>query len=72
LTRIIRRRRAAQLEREDLCYGADKNGDWEYASYSPEGELVTDAAASLACAKCHLRAGTEKDFVYVGRFPAAQ
>ena len=54
------------------AYGADKNGDWEYASYSPEGKLVTDAAASLACAKCHLKAGTEKDFVYVGRFPAAQ
>jgi hypothetical protein len=54
------------------AYGADKNGDWEYASYSPEGKLVTDAAASLACAKCHLKAGTSKDFVYVGRFATAQ
>ena len=54
------------------AYGADKNGEWEYASYSPDGKLVTDAAASLACAKCHLKAGTAKDFVYVGRFPAAQ
>ena len=39
------------------AYGADKNGDWEYASYSPDGKLITDAAASLACAKCHLKAG---------------
>lgn len=52
-------------------YGADKNGDWEYASYSPDGKLTTDAAASLACAKCHLKAGTAKDFVYVGRFVPA-
>ena len=52
------------------AYGADKNGEWEYASYSPDGKLITDAAASLACAKCHLKAGTAKDFVYVGRFAA--
>jgi hypothetical protein len=50
------------------AYGADKNGDWEYASYSPDGTLITDAAASLACAKCHLKAGAAKDFVYIGRF----
>ena len=54
------------------AYGADKNGDWEYASYSPDGLLLTDAAASLACAKCHLKAGAAKDFVYVGRFAPAQ
>jgi hypothetical protein len=50
------------------AYGASKNGDWEYASYSPDGKLITDAAASLACAQCHLKAWTAKDFVYVGRF----
>jgi hypothetical protein len=49
-------------------YGADRNGEWEYASYSPEGKLITDAAASLACATCHLKAGSAKDFVFVGRF----
>ena len=49
-------------------YGADRNGDWEYASYSPDGKLITDAAASLACAKCHLKAGVSKDLVYIGRF----
>jgi hypothetical protein len=50
------------------AYGADKNGDWEYASYSPDGKLITDAAAALACARCHLKAGPAKDFVYIGRF----
>jgi hypothetical protein len=50
------------------AYGADRNGEWEYASYSPDGKLITDAAASLACAKCHLKAGVSKDFVYIGRF----
>jgi hypothetical protein len=54
------------------AYGADKNGDWEYASYSPDGKLMTDAAASLACAKCHLKAGAAKDFVYIGRFAPAK
>jgi len=54
------------------AYGADKNGDWEYASYSPDGKLLTDAAASLACAKCHLKAGVAKDFVYAGRFAPEQ
>lgn len=54
------------------AYGADKNGDWEYASYSPDGKLITDAAASLACAKCHLKAGAAKDFVYVARFAPAK
>ena len=53
------------------AYGAAKNGDWEYASYSPDGKLITDAAASLACAKCHLKAGAAKDFVYIGRFAPA-
>jgi hypothetical protein len=54
------------------AYGADKNGDWEYASYSPDGKLITDAAASLSCAKCHLKAGAGKDFVYIGRFAPAK
>jgi hypothetical protein len=54
------------------AYGASKNGDWEYASYSPDGKLITDAAASLACAQCHLKAGPEKDFVYIGRFAPAK
>jgi hypothetical protein len=50
-------------------YGPDRTGEWEYASYSPEGKLVTNAAQARACAQCHSKAGPEKDFVYVGKFP---
>lgn len=49
--------------------GADQTGEWEYASYSPDGKLLTSAAQAAACAKCHLKAGSAKDFVYAGRFP---
>lgn len=45
-------------------YGPDRTGEWEYASYSPEGKLVTNATQARACARCHLKAGAAKDFVY--------
>ena len=51
------------------AYGADRTGEWEFASYSPEGKLLTGPAEAAACAKCHLKAGASKDFVYAGRFP---
>ena len=55
-------------------YGPDRTGEWEYASYSPDGKLVTNAAQARACAQCHAKAGAAKDFVYVGKFaaPAAE
>jgi len=52
-------------------YGPDRTGEWEYASYSPEGKLVTNAAQARACAQCHAKAGSERDFVYAGKFPAS-
>jgi hypothetical protein len=50
-------------------FGADQTGEWEYASYEPGGKLLTGAAEAAACAKCHLKAGASKDFVYKGRLP---
>jgi hypothetical protein len=47
-------------------YGADRNGEWAYASYSPDGKLVTGAVEALECAQCHLKAGAAKDFVFGG------
>ena len=47
-------------------YGADRNGEWAYASYSPDGKLLTGPAEALACAQCHLKAGASKDFVFGG------
>ena len=47
-------------------YGADRNGEWAYASYSPDGKLLTGPADALACAQCHVKAGTSRDFVFGG------
>jgi hypothetical protein len=52
-------------------YGPDRTGEWEYASYSPEGKLITGPAEARACARCHAKAGAAKDFVYAARFPDA-
>jgi hypothetical protein len=50
-------------------FGADQTGEWEYASYAPDGRLLTGPAEAAACAKCHLKAGASTDFVYKARFP---
>lgn len=42
--------------------------EWAYASYAPDGKLLTGPAEALACAQCHAKAGAAKDFVYAGRF----
>jgi hypothetical protein len=48
-------------------FGNDRTGDWAYASYAPDGKLLTGPAEALACAKCHAKAGAAKDFVYAAR-----
>ena len=48
-------------------FGGDRTGEWAYASYAPDGKLLTGAAEALACAKCHAKAGAAKDFVYAAR-----
>ena len=51
------------------AYGADRTGEWAYASYAPDGKRLTGPAEALACAKCHVKAGAARDFVFAG--PAA-
>lgn len=46
-------------------YGPDRTGEWEYASYSPDGKLMTGLAEARACAQCHAKAGASRDFVYL-------
>ena len=46
-------------------YGPDRTGEWEYASYSPEGTLITGLAEARTCAQCHSKAGASRDFVYL-------
>jgi hypothetical protein len=53
-------------------YQDGRSGEWEYASYSPDGKLLTTAAEGKACASCHKKAGEARDFVYVGRFTPAK
>jgi len=45
-------------------YGANRAGEWEFASYRVDGSTRTSAAQGAGCAGCHLRAGAEKDFVF--------
>src|SRR5688572_3707000 len=51
-------------------YKEHQTGDWEYASFLPDGtpSVVGDAAAQ-GCAVCHLDAGPSRDWVYRGNIP---
>jgi hypothetical protein len=49
-------------------YGPDRSGEWEYVEYRPDGSWITPPVKSASCAKCHINAGAERDFVYHGRF----
>jgi len=44
-------------------YGPNRNGEWEYVSYTPSGGYATMPQNSFVCAICHLQAGQGKDWV---------
>lgn len=46
------------------AYGANRNGEWEYVSYRPDGTYATTPENSGACAACHLQAGSIRDYIY--------
>ena len=52
------------------AYRSERTGEWEFASYRPDGTYLTAPERSSTCATCHLKAGTARDFVFRGRFPA--
>ncbi len=54
------------------AYGAARTGEWEYVSYNPDRSHFVAPGQSGACAACHQRAGAGRDFVFRGRFPAAE
>jgi len=60
--------------RREAGYGAayrDKRaGEWEFASYRADGTPLEPAIDAAACAACHSKPGTARDFVFRGRFPA--
>ena len=52
------------------AYRSERTGEWEFASYRPDGTYLTAPERSSAWATCHLKAGTARNFVFRGRFPA--
>jgi ketosteroid isomerase-like protein len=52
-----------------VAYGESRAGEWEFASYRPDGSTLLSPENSAACAACHLKAGAERDFVYRVRAP---
>jgi uncharacterized protein (TIGR02246 family) len=52
------------------AYGDSRAGEWEFASYRPDGSMLLAPADAAACAECHRKAGAERDFVYRIRMPA--
>jgi plastocyanin len=46
------------------AYGQNRNGEWEYVSYRPDGTVVTAPSASASCAICHLQAGPQNDWTF--------
>lgn len=51
-----------------VAYAAKRSGAWEFAEYRADGSYITPPEKSANCAECHIKAGSEKDFVYNGRF----
>jgi hypothetical protein len=52
------------------AYGKNRTGEWEYIEYRADETYITPPQKSFACAECHVKAGRERDFVYVGRLAA--
>jgi uncharacterized protein (TIGR02246 family) len=50
-------------------YGENRAGEWEFASYRPDGSTLVSPENAGTCAACHRKAGAERDFVYRLRVP---
>jgi hypothetical protein len=48
-------------------YGEKRAGEWEFASYTPQGAPVMPPADGAQCADCHRNAGVDNDFVFRSR-----
>jgi len=46
------------------AYGANRAGEWEFASYRADGSTRVSAEQGERCAGCHAKAGAGKDYVY--------
>lgn len=50
------------------AYGEKRAGEWEFASYHPDGRAMEIPEGAVSCAACH-RQAAPRDFVFRGRFP---
>jgi hypothetical protein len=50
-------------------YGPNRTAEWEYVEYRADGSQLTPPQMSATCAACHVKAGSERDYVYRGRLP---
>ena len=46
------------------AYQNNRNGEWEYGAYRPDGTTQTASTATGGCAICHLDAGAQNDFTF--------
>jgi plastocyanin len=46
------------------AYQHNRNGEWEYVAYRPDGTYLTPPPQSASCARCHLQAGPTKDWQF--------
>jgi ketosteroid isomerase-like protein len=46
------------------AYGAERAGEWEFASYRSDGSVLVASDKAGHCAACHRNAGADKDFVF--------
>lgn len=54
-------------------YGQQRNGEWEYAAYRPDGTFLVPPQNTTGCAACHVEAGQGRDWVFgAHRFFAQQ
>jgi hypothetical protein len=52
------------------AYGDKRAGEWEFASYRPDGSPFEPKVDATGCAACHAKPGVARDFVFRGRFPS--
>src|SRR4030095_13305274 len=45
-------------------YGPNRNGEWEYVAYRPDGAYLARPQDSGSCAVCHLQAGETLDWTF--------
>ena len=45
-------------------YGVQRNGEWEYVAYRPDGSYLAPPERTQACAACHVEASEGRDWVF--------